>query len=82
MKIIRTTVPGFPEATLEGYLLDCEITLVRKQTALRFLCCPVAVICTVLPGRRNLLPSAIPPGAFMPSCCAIPPVMMRPVLLR
>ena len=26
MKIIRTTVPGFPEATLEGYLLDCEIT--------------------------------------------------------
>lgn len=27
MKMIHTTVPGFPEATLEGYLLDCEITL-------------------------------------------------------
>lgn len=27
MKMIHTTVPGFPEATLDGYLLDCEITL-------------------------------------------------------
>jgi len=27
MKMIHTAVPGFPEATLEGYLLDCEITL-------------------------------------------------------
>ena len=27
MKMIHTTVPGYPEATLEGYLLDCEITL-------------------------------------------------------
>ena len=27
MKMIHTVVPGFPEATLEGYLLDCEITL-------------------------------------------------------
>lgn len=27
MKMIHTTVPGYPEATLEGYILDCEITL-------------------------------------------------------
>lgn len=27
MKMIHTTVPGYPEATLEGYLLDCEISL-------------------------------------------------------
>lgn len=27
MKLIHTTVPGYPEATLEGYLLDCEISL-------------------------------------------------------
>lgn len=27
MKTIHTTVPGYPEATLEGYLLDCEISL-------------------------------------------------------
>ena len=27
MKMIHMTVPGHPEATLEGYLLDCEITL-------------------------------------------------------
>lgn len=26
MKMIHTTVPGYPEATLEGYLLDCEIS--------------------------------------------------------
>ena len=27
MKMIHTTVPGYPAATLEGYLLDCEISL-------------------------------------------------------
>jgi hypothetical protein len=27
MKMIHTTVPGFPEAVLEGYLLDCDIRL-------------------------------------------------------
>lgn len=30
MKMLHTTVHGFPEATLEGYLLDCEITLGQK----------------------------------------------------
>lgn len=30
MKMIHMTVPGHPEATLEGYLLDCEITLGQK----------------------------------------------------
>ena len=31
MKMIHTTVPGFPEASLEGYLLDCEITLGQEK---------------------------------------------------
>lgn len=31
MKMIHTTVPGFPEATLEGYLLDCEISLGQEK---------------------------------------------------
>lgn len=31
MKMIHTTVPGYPEATLEGYLLDCEISLGQES---------------------------------------------------
>lgn len=31
MKMIHTSVPGHPEATLEGYILDCEITLGQKK---------------------------------------------------
>lgn len=31
MKMIHTTVPGYPEATLEGYLLDCEITFGQEE---------------------------------------------------
>lgn len=31
MKMIHTTVPGYPEASLEGYLLDCEITLGQEE---------------------------------------------------
>lgn len=32
MKYIHITVPNHPEATLEGYILDCEITLGQKKT--------------------------------------------------
>lgn len=31
MKMIHTTVPGFPEATLDGYLLDCQIALGQER---------------------------------------------------
>lgn len=31
MKMIHTTVPGYPEATLDGYILDCEISLGQKK---------------------------------------------------
>ena len=31
MKMIHTSVPGYPEATLDGYILDCEITLGQKK---------------------------------------------------
>lgn len=31
MKFIHTAVPDHPEATLEGYILDCEITLGQKK---------------------------------------------------
>lgn len=33
------TVPGYPEATLEGYLLDCEITLGQE------ICRPAVLVC-------------------------------------
>ena len=40
MKMIHTQVPGFPEATLEGYLLDCEITLGVDVNRPAVLVCP------------------------------------------
>ena len=39
MKMIHVSVPGHPEATLEGYILDCEIKL--GQSAKR----PAIVVC-------------------------------------
>ena len=39
MQMIHIQIPGHPEATLEGYLLDCEITL--GQAAVR----PAVIVC-------------------------------------
>lgn len=40
MKMIHTTIPGFPEAKLEGYLLDCAITLGQEKARPAVLVCP------------------------------------------
>ena len=40
MKMIHMQVPGYPEATLEGYLLDCEITLGTEVNRPAVLICP------------------------------------------
>ena len=40
MKMIHMQVPGYPEATLEGYLLDCEITLGTEVNRPAVLVCP------------------------------------------
>jgi len=40
MKMIHTNVPGHPEAALEGYLLDCEITLGQEVERPAVLVCP------------------------------------------
>ena len=40
MKMIHMTVPGHPEATLEGYILDCEITLGQFQKRPAIVICP------------------------------------------
>lgn len=40
MKMIHTTVPGFLEAKLEGYLLDCAITLGQEKARPAVLVCP------------------------------------------
>lgn len=40
MKMIHICVPGHPEATLEGYLLDCEITLGQETNRPAVLVCP------------------------------------------
>ncbi len=40
MKMIHMTVPGHPKASLEGYLLDCEITLGQEKSRPAVLVCP------------------------------------------
>ncbi len=40
MKMIHITVPGHDDATLEGYILDCQITLGQFQKRPAVLVCP------------------------------------------
>lgn len=40
MKMIHMTCPDHPEATLEGYLLDCEITLGQEKNRSAIVVCP------------------------------------------
>ncbi len=40
MNMIHMSVPGHPEATLEGYLLDCDITLGQERERPAVLVCP------------------------------------------
>ena len=40
MQSFHICVPGHPEATLEGFLLDCEITLGQAQNRPAVLVCP------------------------------------------
>ncbi len=40
MKMIHLPIPGHPEATLEGYILDCEITLGQEENRPAVVVCP------------------------------------------
>ena len=40
MKMIHMACPGHPEATLEGYILDCEITLGQEKQRPAIVVCP------------------------------------------
>ena len=40
MKMIHIPIPGHPEATLEGYILDCEITLGQEIDRPAIVVCP------------------------------------------
>lgn len=40
MKMIHMSIPGYPEATLEGYILDCEITLGQNLNRPAIVVCP------------------------------------------
>lgn len=40
MKMIHMTVPGYEDATLEGYILDCEITLGQEKKRPAIIVCP------------------------------------------
>ena len=40
MKMIHIPIPGHPEATLEGYILDCEITLGQQIDRPAIVVCP------------------------------------------
>lgn len=56
MKMIHMSVPGSEEATLEGYLLDCELSWARKNAGLRCWCALEAGTCTAPPGKQSLWP--------------------------
>lgn len=40
MKMIHMSVPGHPEATLEGYILDCELALGQDRNRPAIVVCP------------------------------------------
>ena len=40
MKMIHMTCPGHPEATLEGYILDCELSLGQETNRPAIVVCP------------------------------------------
>ncbi len=40
MKMIHMNIPGFEDATLEGYILDCEITLGQEKKRPAIVVCP------------------------------------------
>ncbi len=40
MKMIHMSIPGHEEATLEGYILDCEISLGQEQNRPAIVVCP------------------------------------------
>lgn len=40
MKMIHMTIPGHPEATLEGYILDCELSLGQEKRRPAIVVCP------------------------------------------
>ena len=40
MKMIHMSVPGHPEATLEGYILDCELSLGQETSRPAIVVCP------------------------------------------
>lgn len=40
MKMIHMAVPGYPEATLEGYILDCELLLGQAHKRPAIVVCP------------------------------------------
>ena len=40
MKMIHMEIPGHPHATLEGYILDCELSLGQEQNRPAIVVCP------------------------------------------
>ena len=40
MKMIHMTCPDHPEATLEGYILDCELSLGQEKNRPAVVICP------------------------------------------
>jgi len=40
MKMISMSVPGYPETSLEGYILDCELTLGQEKKRPAIVVCP------------------------------------------
>ena len=81
MKMIHMNHPQHPEATLEGYILDCEITLGQNVKRPAIVICPGGGYVYCSPGRRSPSPWLTPIRASTPSFSAIPPAGTAPVSL-
>ena len=78
MKMIHMPIPGHPEATLEGYILDCELSLGTETNRPAIVVCPAAAICIALPGKQNPLPCAMQPAVSTHLFSVTPLVGMLP----
>lgn len=73
MKMIHMNVPGSKSATLEGYILDCEIRFGLEKKRPAIVVCPGGGYLYCSPREAEPIALRYAAAASMPSSCAIPP---------
>ena len=73
MKMIHMTVPGYEDATLEGYILDCEITLGQEKKRPAIIVCPGGGYVYCSPREAEPIALSQASAATTTSAASIPP---------